>query len=128
MLQARQRLEHNLRQGYLFKLNETLAEVQIASGPPTPTVTSTRSSRRPGGQPDDSRSAKMEVPLEMDTVYRLMASPQWISQDSLLPTDPQFLAAGHQALADHPLPPLPGAGTRKIPAATHSSLSTISDS
>ena len=51
-----------------------------------------------------TRSTKMEVPLELDTVYRLISSPQWTSQDSLLPTDPRIITGSHQALAD-PLSP-----------------------
>ena len=43
---------------------------------------------------------KLDVNLDQDTVYRLLASPQWTSQDSLLPTDPQFIADTHQTLAD----------------------------
>ena len=49
----------------------------------------------------------METPWDTNTVYRLMASTQWQSQDCLLPTEPEFLAAGHKILAEalfHPCP------------------------
>ena len=31
---------------------------------------------------------KLEVTFDADLVYRILASPQWVSQDSLLPADP----------------------------------------
>ncbi len=45
--------------------------------------------------------------MDQDTVYRLLASPQWTTQSSLLPTDPQFIAATHQTLADSLFCPCP---------------------
>ena len=54
--------------------------------------------------------SKMETPWDTNTVYRLMASTQWQSQDCLLPTEPEFLAAGHKILAEalfHPCPEPP---------------------
>ena len=48
IFEARRCLDHNLRQGYLFKLNQTLAEVEAAWPKPRPQITSTRSSKAPG--------------------------------------------------------------------------------
>ena len=50
---------------------------------------------------------KMAVPLELDTVYRLISSPQWVAQDSLFPTDPQLIADIHQAVLDEAFLPCP---------------------
>ncbi len=50
---------------------------------------------------------RLEVTLELETVYRLISSPGWVSQDSLLPTDPQIITDLHQALVDNALFPCP---------------------
>jgi hypothetical protein len=50
---------------------------------------------------------KLDAKMDQDTVYRLLASPQWTTQSSLLPTDPQFIAATHQTLADSLFCPCP---------------------
>ena len=101
MRQAEKRLEHHRRQDYLFKFNNFL---EVA----TDTV-------KTAGADGNSRlvlqavregtrilnfMAKLDVKLDQDTAYRLLASPQWTTQSSLLPTDPQFIADTHQALAD----------------------------
>ena len=111
IFEARRCLDHNLRQGYLFKLNQTLAEVEIASAKAqaADNVDQVFKGARVKNRLIRDLS-KMETPWDTTTVYRLMASTQWQSQDCLLPTEPEFLAAGHKILADCPLPPLPGAG------------------
>ena len=50
---------------------------------------------------------KMDVPLELDTAYRLLSSPGLTSRDSLLPTGPEIIADLHQALRDKTLAPCP---------------------
>ncbi len=50
---------------------------------------------------------KLDVQFDQDTVYRLLASPQWVSQDSLLPTDPGIITGSHQTLADDLFFPCP---------------------
>ena len=50
---------------------------------------------------------KMDVPLELDTAYRLLSSPGLASRDSLLPAGPQIIADLHQALRDKTLAPCP---------------------
>ena len=106
--QARRCLDHNLRQGYLFKLNQTLAEVEIASAKAqaADNVDQVFKGARVKNRLIRDLS-KMETPWDTNTVYRLMASTQWQSQDCLLPTEPEFLAAGHKILAEalfHPCP------------------------
>ena len=49
----------------------------------------------------------MDVPLELDTAYRLLSSPGLASRDSLLPAGPQIIADLHQALRDKTLAPCP---------------------
>ena len=108
MRQAEKRLEHNLRQGYLFKFNNFL---EVA----TDTV-------KTAGADGNSRlvlqavregtrilnfMTKLDIKMDQDTAYRLLASPQWTTQSSLLPTDPQFIAATHQTLADSLFCPCP---------------------
>ena len=108
IFEARRRLDHNLRQGYLFKLNQTLAEVEIASAKAqaADNVDQVFKGARVKNRLIRDLS-KMETPWDTNTVYRLMASTQWQSQDCLLPTEPEFLAAGHKILAEalfHPCP------------------------
>ena len=50
--------------------------------------------------------AKLDASLTADTIHRLLVSPQWAGP-SLLPTDPQFVAACRQALADSIFAPCP---------------------
>ncbi len=111
ILQARQRLDNNLRLGFLFKLNNFLARTEKASqqAEAADNVDQVLKAARVGSRIIHDLS-KMESPWDLDTVYRVLASPQWTTQDCLLPTDPVFLAAGHQTLADnlfHPCPEPP---------------------
>ena len=55
---------------------------------------------------------KMDVHLEPEMIYCLMASPQWDLQDSLLPNSFQALAQHPPDPESQPLRPLPGAGSR----------------
>ena len=50
---------------------------------------------------------KMDVPLELETVYRLISSPGFVSQDTILPTGPQIITELHQALVDKAFFPCP---------------------
>ena len=50
---------------------------------------------------------KLDLNFDPDTVYRLLDSPQWADQGSLLPTDLKFSAGSRQALADNLLAPCP---------------------
>jgi hypothetical protein len=108
MRQAEKRLEANLRQGYLFKLNQTLAEVEIASAKAqaADNVDQVFKGARVKNRLIRDLS-KMEAPWDTHTVYRLVASTQWQSQDCLLPTEPEFLTTGHKILANALFCPCP---------------------
>ncbi len=101
MAQVEKDLQRNLRQGCLFKFNDSLEQV--------------RQLARTAGAEGNIRQAlqavrvgtrilnfitKLDVQLDQDTVYRVLASPQWAAQDSLLPTDSKIITDAHQALAD----------------------------
>ena len=108
IFEARRCLDHNLRQGYLFKLNQNLAEVEAASAKAqaADNIDQVFKGARLKNRLIRDLS-KMETPWDTNTVYRLMASTQWQSQDCLLPTEPEFLADGHKILAEalfHPCP------------------------
>ncbi len=101
MARARENLQHSLRQDCLFQYNEYLE--------------TTRQLARTAGADGNIRQAlqavragtrilnfitKLDVQLDQDTVYRILASPQWLEQDSLLPTGSKIITDGHQTLAD----------------------------
>ena len=50
---------------------------------------------------------KLDLNLDLETVYRLLESPQSVAQDSLLPTDLKFSAGSRQSLADSLFAPCP---------------------
>jgi hypothetical protein len=108
MQQARQRLRDSQAQGCLLKLNAILDHVQRAV---ETAATDGKIDSLFRGAHVGSRIIhhinKMAVPLELDTVYRLISSPQWVAQDSLFPTDPQLIADIHQAVLDEALLPCP---------------------
>ena len=111
MARAEERLQHTRNQEILFQYNEFLE--------------STRQIVRTASADGDTRQVlqairegtrilnfmtKLEVQFDPDTVYRILASPQWVSQDSLLPTDPGIITGTRQALADDfffPCPEIP---------------------
>jgi hypothetical protein len=105
---ARYRLDNQLRLGLLFKLNQTLAEVENASAKAQAADNVDQVFKGARVKNRLLRDlGKMETPGDSLTVYHLLTSPQWQNQDTLLPTEPAFLARGHQALADaffHPCP------------------------
>jgi len=50
---------------------------------------------------------KNDFPLDDNLVFEVLASPQWATQASLLPNDPQILTAGRQALTGELSSPCP---------------------
>ena len=108
MRRAAERLQHRLRQDCLFQFNEFLETARhlnrtaLADGDARRALQAIREGTR-----ILNFITKLDVRLDADTVYRLLASPQWVSQDSLLPTDPQFKADGHQSLACNFFSPCP---------------------
>jgi len=101
MLHTQNRFQDSLREGYLFILNTFLelvmrtAQTAGAEGNSRLVLQAARQ-----GAGIIKFMAKLDVSLHPDTVYRLLASPQWADQGSLLPTDPQIFAGSHQTLAD----------------------------
>ena len=111
LARAEERLQHTRNQEILFQYNDFLE--------------STRQIVRTASADGDTRQAlqairagtrilnfitKLEVQFDPDTVYRILASPQWVSQDSLLPTDPTIITGTRQTLADDlffPCPEIP---------------------
>jgi hypothetical protein len=86
---ARDRLNNTRRQGCLLKLNALLEHVQQA----------VRTAEADGGLDRVIRGAyvasriiqqidRLEVSLELETVYRLISTLGFVSQDTLLPTKP----------------------------------------
>ena len=88
--------------GYLFRLNTYLEE----------TSTTVKTARGEGNSRLALQAAnagarivnfmhKMDVRLERDLVYRLMASPEWTQPDCVLPADPHILADSRAAQAQN---------------------------
>jgi hypothetical protein len=108
MVQVEKRFRENLRLGILLHLNtclersERTAQAAEAEGNYRLVLQADRAAIRILKHID-----KMDIQLDQDTVYRLQAAPEWIQQGSLLPTDPQFLAAANQFLADRLVAPCP---------------------
>jgi hypothetical protein len=106
--QARRRLDQNLRLGLVFKLNQVLDRVEQAAvkAQAADNVDQVLKAARVEGRLIRDLG-KMTAPWDSDTVYRVLTSPQWQARDTLLPTEPAFLAAGHQLLAQALFPPCP---------------------
>jgi hypothetical protein len=112
VMDARDRLEKTRRQGCLLKLTGLLAHVQQAIH------TAIHTAEADGHLDRVIRGAyvasriiqqidRLEVSLELDTVYRLISASGFVSQDTLLPTDPQVIAELHQAVVDTACAPCP---------------------
>ena len=110
MLQTQNRFQDILREGSLFILN-TLLELVMRAAQTAGAEGNSRLVLQAARQGAGILKfmAKLDFSLGQDTVYRLLASPQWADQGSLLPTDPQIFAGSHQALADSLFSFLPGA-------------------
>jgi hypothetical protein len=106
MHQASQRLRDSQQQGSLFKLNAILDHVQraIQTAEAEGNVDQVLKGSQVGSRLI-RQIGQMEVPLGLDTVYRLISSPQWGTQDSILPTDPNIITGIHQSLAEAALFP-----------------------
>ncbi len=106
--EAEQRFRDNLRLGILLNLNRRLerndrtAQAAEAEGNSRLVLQADRDAFRILTYID-----KMEIQLDPDTVYRLLAPPEWAQQGGLLPTDPRFLAAANELLAERLIFPCP---------------------
>ncbi len=105
---AQDQLQDNLRQGCLFWLSRALemsmqtAEAAQAEGNSKVVLQAIQQGTRLIGI-----ILKQDFQPDLETVYRILASPQWAAQDSLLPNDPQILAAKRQTLTGTLLSPCP---------------------
>jgi hypothetical protein len=106
--QAQKRLEQNLRLGYVFKLNQILAEVEIAAAKALADDNIDQVFKGARVRNRLIRDlGKLDTPWDPLTVYRVHASPDWQNQGCLLPIEPAFLASGHQNLAGALFQPCP---------------------
>ncbi len=101
MAQVEKDLANNLRQATLFQFNDFLEQTKQltrtagAAGNISQALQAVRVGTR-----ILNFITKLDVQLDQGTVYRVLASPQWAAQDSLLPTDSNIITDAHQALAD----------------------------
>ena len=111
MAQAEKRLQNHFRQETLFHYNELLETTRrligtaVAAGDTRQALQAIREGTR-----ILNFMTKLEVTFDADLVYRILASPQWVSQDSLLPADPGIIFGNRQAQADDlffPCPEIP---------------------
>ena len=99
---AEESFANTVRLGYLFRLNTYLEETSA-------TVKTAREegNSRLGLQALNSGTRiinfmnKLDVSVERDLVYRLMASPQWTQPGCALPADPHILADSRAAQAQN---------------------------
>ena len=108
MRRTRRRLQDSQAQVSLLKLNAILDHVQhaVQTAETEGKIDSVFKGSHVGSRIIHQIN-KMEVPLELDTVHRLITSPQWVSRDSLYPTDPQIISDIHQAVVDDAFFPCP---------------------
>ena len=106
--QSREDLENSQQQVSLLKLNGFLDHVQrgVEAAADAGDIDRTFKGSYIGSRIIHQIN-QMDVPLELDTVYRLIASPGFVSQDSILPSSPQIITDLHQALVDHAFLPCP---------------------
>ncbi len=129
MAQAQQRFHDGLHQGLFCKLNIVLELVlSVVRGAKTGEdfklfLQATRETTR-----IISLMHKMQVPLEPELIYCLMASPQWDLQDSLLPDAFQALSKTRQTLAVNLFAPCPEPDSEPIPETASTSPLKTQDS
>ena len=119
MAQAEKRFHQGLRQGLFCKLNSVLEMVlhvvrgANAGGDFKLFLQANREVSR-----IISLMLKMDVHLEPEMIYCLMASPQWDLQDSLLPNSFQALAQTRQTLKVNLYAPCPEPAPETTPGTT----------
>ncbi len=125
---AQDQIQDNLRQGCLFWLSQA---VEMA------TQTAQAAQAEGNGklvlQAISLGTRLLNIMLKQDiyfdarVVYEILASPQWTTQASLLPHDPQILAAGRQALAGALLFPCPDASAQPSSPASLEDLDHLTE-
>ncbi len=105
---AKDQLQDNLRQGCLFWLSQA-AEMAMQTAKAAQAEGNGRLVLQAIQQGTRLINLILKQDLHLDdkVVYQILASPQWAAQDSLLPHDPQVLAASRQSLAGTLLSPCP---------------------
>jgi hypothetical protein len=105
---AKDRLLDNLRQGCLFWLSQavemTMQTAQAAQAEGNGKVVLQAVSQ---GTRLITIILKQDLPLDDRLVYDILASPQWTSQPSLLPHNPEILSRSRQALSETLSTPCP---------------------
>ena len=101
MLQSRQRLQEIQEQGSLFLLNALLEHVKkgVEAAEAEGNLTGVFRGSYIGSRIIYQLN-RMEGSMSLDTLHRLLTSPAWVPQGSLLPTDPKLITELHQALMD----------------------------
>ncbi len=100
MSQAQNRFQEILRQGIIFKLNiflELAMRTALTASDDGNFRLVLQAIRE--GTRIIKFMVKSDFPIDAETVYRLLDSPQWADQGCLLPTDPKIFAGSHQTLA-----------------------------
>ena len=105
---AQERLENSQQQVCLLKLNAFLDHVQrgVEAAAAAGDIDRVFKGSHIGSRIIHQIN-QMDVPLELPTVYRLISSPGFVSQDSILPSGPQIITDLHQALVDNAFFPCP---------------------
>jgi lambda repressor-like predicted transcriptional regulator len=105
---AQAQLQDNLRQGYIFQLSQFL-EMAMQTAQAAQAEGNSRLVLQALAQGTRLINILLKQDLQLDhrVVYEILASPQWASQTSLLPDDPQVLAVSRQTLAGALAAPCP---------------------
>ena len=108
LFQARERFQRSQAQVSLLKLNGFLDQVEQAV---QAAAADGQIDRVFKGSYIGSRILcqinKLEAPLDLETFYRLLSSPEFVSRNTLLPAAPDFITELHQALVDKAMFPCP---------------------
>ena len=108
MRESRRRLQEIREQGSLFLLNAFLDHVKkgVEAAEAEGNLTGVFRGSYIGSRIIYQLN-RMEGSMSLDTLHRLLTSPAWVPQGSLLPTDPKLIAELHQALVDGACLPCP---------------------
>ena len=101
MLQSRRRLQEIQEQGSLLLLNALLEHVKkgVETAEAEGNLTGVFRGSYIGSRIIHQLN-RMEGSMSLDTLHRLLTSPAWVPQGSLMPTDPKLITELHQALVD----------------------------
>ena len=108
MRESRRRLQEILEQGSLLLLNAFLDHVKkgVEAAEAEGNLTGVFRGSYIGSRIIYQLN-RMEGSMSLDTLHRLLTSPAWVPQGSLLPTDPKLITELHQALVDGASVPCP---------------------